>query len=264
MDTPHHITRLWIHGITGRMGQAITQILSESSHHHFQLLGGSSKNHLSEVLNLGKLVTPQTLSAVLSLDHPHIIADFTSVEGNAILLESLVESPHLKTKVLLGTTGLPPEQFAKWQSLGQTLPILFAPNTSLGIIQMLKAARTIAAVLCDQGFDLEIIETHHKHKKDSPSGTALFLAECLAKTTQKQVVKNPQGERSPGTLGVHGVRGGLVIGEHEIRFIGEDQEVTISHRAFQRSLFAKGALKLCEWLHHQQNPGFYQLEDINL
>ncbi len=264
MDTPHNITRLWIHGITGRMGQAITQILGDSTYQHFQLLGGSSKNHLSEVLNLGKLVTPQTLSAVLTRDHPHVIADFTSVEGNSILLDSLFKSPQLKTKVLLGTTGLPPSQFAGWQTLSQTLPILYAPNTSLGIIQILKAARTIAAALCNQGFDLEIIETHHKHKKDSPSGTALFLAESLAQATQKQVVKNPQGERTAGTIGVHGVRGGMVIGEHEIRFIGEDQEVTISHRAFQRSLFAKGALRLCEWLHHQQNPGFYRLEDINL
>lgn len=264
MDTQHTLTRLWIHGITGRMGQAIAKLLDDPANHTFQLLGGSSQNHLSEVLNLGKTVNSDTLSTVLTRDHPHVIADFSSVEGNALLLESLQKAPHLQTKVLLGTTGLPHAQQDAWKKLGRTIPILIAPNTSIGVIQMLRAAQHIAVALSAQGFDLEIIETHHKHKKDSPSGTALFLAHRLANTLQKEVVTNPKGERTPDSIGVHGVRGGMVIGEHEIRFIGEDQEVTISHRAFERNMFAKGALRLCEWLMTQHKPNFYHLEDVNL
>lgn len=256
--------RLWIHGLTGRMGEAITrEIRRESSPETFQLLGGSTKNQIVEALSMGKSVTVESLGHVLSQDHPQVILDFTSISGNEFLLETLSQFPEIKTAVLLGTTGIPSSLGERWTRLSERMPILFAPNTSIGIIQILRAARHIAKTLHELDFDLEITETHHRFKKDSPSGTALFLARSLSKDLGLKIQENPSVERQPGSIGVHGIRGGMVVGEHEIRFLGMDQEIAIKHRAFDRSVFARGALRLATWIVKQTN-GIYHLEDVNI
>jgi 4-hydroxy-tetrahydrodipicolinate reductase len=254
--------RLWIHGLTGRMGEALTkEIRREGASDTYQLLGGSTKDQIIEALSMGKSVTVDSLGHVLSQDHPQVILDFTSITGNEFLLETLSRFPDIKTAVVIGTTGIPTSLMERWTKISSRIPILFAPNTSIGIVQMLRAARHIAKALDDLDFDLEITETHHRFKKDSPSGTAMFLARSLAGYLNLKVNENPSGERHPESIGVHGIRGGMVVGEHEIRFLGMDQEISIKHRAFDRSVFAKGALRLAIWLKKQKH-GIYHLEDV--
>ena len=260
----HPPLRLWIHGLTGRMGEAMTQeIRRDKTHESFQLLGGSTKDQLVEVLNMGKSVTVETLGHVLSRDHPQVILDFTSPDGNKLLLETLLEFPEITSAVVIGTTGLSSSLVDRWRALENQRAVLFAPNTSVGIVQILRAAHHIAKALTALDFDLEIVETHHRLKKDSPSGTALFLAKSLASHLEQTIVENPRGERAAGSIGVHGVRGGMVVGEHEIRFLGMDQEISLKHRAFDRAVFARGALRLARWA-ARQKPGIYQLEDVSI
>jgi 4-hydroxy-tetrahydrodipicolinate reductase len=166
--------------------------------------------------------------------------------------------------VVIGTTGLPAAQLAAWRdtAAAQELRLLIAPNTSVGILVALKAAILAATPLVGIGFDVEITETHHRAKVDAPSGTARFLADSLAQAIPElNVVTDRRGARQRGELGVHSVRGGGVFGEHEIRLLGDAEEIRISHRAFSRSLFASGALVLAGWI-LKQEPGVYGLLDV--
>lgn len=199
-------------------------------------------------------------------DEFDIILDFSSPEGNRILLEFLESKNIVEKSILIGTTGIEKDQLALWEkiSLENSLNVLVAPNTSLGILMAVRAAMQLVGVLEQEDFDVEIVETHHRHKLDAPSGTALFLANNVAKASKNlQVCTSRSAIREKHQLGVHAVRGGGVFGEHEIRFISSSEEISISHRAFSRELFGKGALVLGKWL-NKQNPGFYNLFDIKL
>ncbi len=256
--------RLWIHGITGRMGQAITASL-DHRRTEFQLLGGSGQSFVSETFNLGRTVTPQSLATILGRDHPDVIIDFSTASGNKTLYQALEICNLPKLAVVIGTTGLEDQTLRLWARLGKekNISILYAPNTSVGVLLTLQAALQIVKPLRNLGFDIELVESHHNAKKDSPSGTALFLAKALAKTEQLQIVHDRPGKREPNEIGVHAIRGGGIIGEHEIRFIGADQEIKISHRAFNRNLFAEGALILSRWL-TLKSCEFYELQDVDL
>lgn len=257
--------RLWLHGASGRMGREIQQAV-EADREHFCFVGGSSRTFEGEAFYQGRPVTPGLLGDRLLKDKPSVVIDFSTVEGNIVLRAALREGMVLGARVLIGTTGLGPDDLAAWSALAKEmdLTILMAPNTSVGILLTAQAALKTAAPLARLGFDIEVTETHHRMKKDAPSGTAKFLAQTLANQIPGlRVVHDRQDERKPGEIGVHAVRGGGVVGEHEIRMMGDFEEITITHRAFSRSLFASGALVLARWL-DRQSPGFYSLLDVSL
>lgn len=236
---------LWISGLSGRMGQSITEAAAQDK--RFVLRGGGSE-HASDAR---------------ALKDADIVIDFSSVAGNEALLKTLAAHKH-KT-VLIGTTGLNEKDLKKWADLARKSghKILFAPNTSIGIYLLMNEIARLARVLVPAGFDVEIVETHHKRKKDAPSGTALLLAHAIQKEFPKAKIVTSHPElRTPGSIGVHAVRGGGVFGEHEVRFISEHEEVTIAHRAFSRSLFAHGALNLAEKLHQRSAAGYVTLADL--
>ena len=160
--------------------------------------------------------------------------------------------------ILVGTTGLDDKQRAalfKTAKTGQH-KLLLAGNTSLGIATMAKLARVAVSTLSPAGFDIEIIETHHSRKADAPSGTALFLANVIQKTNSKlKVIFERSGKREKNTVCIHAVRGGGVVGEHSIRFISDLEELTVSHRAFDRTLFAEGALHLVSEISQKLKSG---------
>jgi 4-hydroxy-tetrahydrodipicolinate reductase len=247
--------KIWIHGFNGRMGTNLQKQISESD--IFQFIGGSdSKNQ--------PLPSKENQLTPLVSD---IILDFTSSKGNQELLEFMKNNKRKNSMALLiGSTGLNQNQITAWESIAKVNgnKVLLAPNTSLGCLLALKSALSISGLASANNFDIEIIETHHKNKIDQPSGTALHMANQLASSIPNSSVKeNRTSKRVKNEIGIHAVRGGGVVGEHQIRFISEDEEVSISHRAFSRDLFAKGALILAKWL-VSKPAGFYQLEDVDL
>ncbi|MEZ4742535.1 MAG: 4-hydroxy-tetrahydrodipicolinate reductase [Bdellovibrionota bacterium] len=246
--TTTEINKAWIHGYSGRMGEKIKQALENSS--FFELIGGSS-------------LEKKDLTKINETD---IILDFSSALGNIELLNILETSNLENVAVLIGSTGIEARTKQLWNQLArsQKLSLLFAPNTSLGVLLAAKAALTIGKASYANDFDIEIVETHHKNKIDQPSGTANFFGEILAESISGvQLETNRTGARQKSEIGVHSIRGGGIFGEHEIRFINDHEEVRISHRAFDRDLFANGALVLARWL-MRKSSGVYHLLDIDL
>jgi 4-hydroxy-tetrahydrodipicolinate reductase len=257
---------VWIHGSSGKMGRELQQVMAAAPA-RFGLVGGSSRTFESELFLQGKLVTAETLAHALARDAVDVIVDFSTPSANDVLLAAmrLLSVPR---RVLVGTTGLSAEALAAWKALASKGPhsVLIAPNTSLGVLVMARAVALAAAPLARAGFDIEIVETHHRAKRDAPSGTARFLADAVRKTSPSLSVSmgpRPAGPRSDGEIGMHSVRGGGVFGEHDVRCLGQDEEVTLSHRAFSRALFASGALTLSSWL-AKRPPGLHSLDDVAL
>jgi 4-hydroxy-tetrahydrodipicolinate reductase len=251
--------KAWLHGYSGRMGQEIIKAIRST--YSWTLTGGSSARGLM-VQNQEGLSWDQFSNAVTDVD---LVIDFSSVAGNLELLKTIRSDRHYSKALLIGSTGLDQNQIAEWRKLAheKKVAILLAPNMSLGILLLHQVSKLLAEVLTPQSFDIEILETHHRSKLDAPSGTAKFLAQGIADTLGKEIKVNREGKRESQEIGVTALRGGNVFGEHEIQFLGDEEEIKISHRALNRGLFAKGALLLGEWI-ISQKPGFYSLEDITL
>lgn len=257
--------RLWLHGASGRMGQEIQKAVFADPE-HFSFVGGSSRTFEGEAFYQGRPVTPELLGDRLLKDKPEVIIDFSTLEGNQTLRQAVRAGQVRGARILIGTTGFDETVMTEWQALACDfdLTVLMAPNTSIGILLTAQAALKAALPLSRLGFDIEITETHHRMKKDAPSGTAKFLAQTLASGIGGLNVMSRQGgARQTGEIGMHAVRGGGVVGEHEVRIIGDYEEIKISHRAFSRQLFASGALVLAKWLRGKK-PGFYGLLDVSL
>lgn len=244
----------------GRMGEALQSILSKSSHFQMSALVTSQEMRIFEDGHTAILRRdPKILVEIL--DQCQIVFDFSTPLGTRELAAAL-RKVRLKS-VIIGTTGLT-------SALRKTLAsaakqgvhrILTARNTSLGIVSLAKTVATIATSLAPKGFDIEICESHHRGKVDSPSGTALLLGDVIRKALPTfKIVMGSDVKRRPSTICIHSIRGGGIIGEHEVRFIGDREEITLSHRAFDRSLFASGALDLIQMLEKEVPPG--QLRDI--
>lgn len=257
--------KIWFHGVTGRMGTELVSLLKRDDQAAYRLVGGSAHRYIGIFRDGALITTPdQTLRAQLSQEKELVIIDFSSLEGNLALLDAVIEADLKETAILIGTTGLSDEVMEKWRntSINQGLKLLFAPNTSLGILLLLRSSLALAAV-CGKDFDIEMVESHHRGKVDSPSGTAKFLANQIAAKANLTPVYQRAGKRESGELGVFALRGGANPGEHTIKFMGEFEEITISHRSLSRSLFAKGALTLAGWL-WQQKEGCYDLTQVEL
>ncbi len=252
--------KLWISGFTGRLGQNIVELLKDPAWtSKISVLGGNSsrflftgKEHLAEKTPFNEIAFGEKLL------ESEIIIDVSLPVGNAQLLSALASRSIEEKTILIATTGLDKSAIKAWRdfSAKENHRVLVAANTSQGISLMLSLGIPLALALIKQGFDYEIIETHHRLKKDAPSGTALILQEALVKAGEKKKIPVPQKP-------MHALRGGGVFGEHTLRLMGEEEEIIITHRAYSRTLFARGALTLCSWL-IQQKPGFYAIEDVDL
>ncbi len=255
---------VWLHGSSGKMGQEIFSAIQ--SQDIFKIVGGNGQTFEGDPFLQGKKVTTELLAGALKKDHVELIFDFTNPDGSRQLLEAITEAALKNLFVLIGSTGLDDASVKKWRDLAAAnkLAVLVAPNTSIGVLVSSKLAAKAAVALFPKGFDIEIVETHHRAKLDAPSGTAKHYArQILAKIDSLKQVFPRTGARQKNELGMHSIRGGGVFGEHEVRIISDNEEVRISHRAFSRALFSKGALDLGHWL-LTQKPGFYHLEDVKL
>ena len=244
------MTAVWVYGISGRMGQALVKCLQADAALHCR--GGSTA---------AGDVDANGTSLEFNAQAIEVFIDFSTPTGNASLLRRLLTTQAQDKAVLIATTGLDSRGVSAWQRAAESLRLrlLFAPNTSVGIAVLLKTALTAQKFLGSQ-FDIEIVETHNRYKRDAPSGTAHYIAAQLARRDY-QTQSGRSGERGAKEIGLHAVRGGDVIGEHTVCFLGMDEELHITHRARDRRLFAQGALTLASWL-LTKDMGVYQLSDL--
>ena len=237
--------QIGISGITGKMGQAIFRGLSKFPQVELASSFSRSSGRLQELIATSE-----------------VILDFSSPQNLSILLNA---AKNHDVKLIIGTTGLTKEVELAIEDLSKTHAILYAPNMSLGVNIINNIISQLAGKLFDDDFDAEIIDIHHKEKLDAPSGTALMLASTIAKSYHrdfKDVVETARlGKKRAGSVGISNVRVGGVIGEHHIIFANELEQITVSHKALSRDVFALQAIKAAIML-HQKGPGLYSLTDL--
>lgn len=192
------------------------------------------------------------------------LIDFTRPEGT---LRHLASCARHGRAMVIGTTGFSAAQVAEIRAAGQRIAIAFSPNFAVGVNVLFRLVDTAARALAE-GYDIEIVEAHHRHKVDAPSGTALRLGEIAARATgrdfQKAAVHGREGdvgERSRGEIGFHAVRGGDIVGEHTVMFAGSGERLELVVRSQSRMTYAAGAVRAAKWL-RKQAPGVYDMADV--
>ena len=256
-------------GATGRMGQHICRLISASE--NFILAGATESSD--------NLFIRKSLKDAIGLPHDRIlivenleeikepfdvIIDFTFPE---VSIKTAVFASCKKKHAVIGTTGFSNEQMNELKRLSEEFPCLCAPNMSMGINTLFKLVKDIALILKD-GFDVEIMEIHHRYKKDAPSGTALKIAQILAETYGRDLSKvgvfqrrGAIGERKREEIGIQTLRAGDVVGEHMVIFAGTGERLEVMHRAQSRDCFAQGALFAAQWILGKPN-GLYDMQDV--
>jgi 4-hydroxy-tetrahydrodipicolinate reductase len=255
--------RIVVSGATGRMGRTVTRLAEREP--SIQLVGGLDRETAPDLpVGVAPIVTIAEAEGVLrSCD---VVIDFSAPAFLRVLLQDRLETL-TGSALVVGTTGLGPEVETLLERAAERIPVLTAANFSIGVNLLLALAERTAAVL-DTEFDVEIVETHHRRKEDAPSGTALALGAAVAagrKTDLESVRRDGRsgrpGARPTGEIGMHALRGGDVIGDHVVHFIGEVERVELAHRASDRSLFASGALRAARWI-ARRTPGRYSMKDV--
>ena len=239
------MTRIGIIGSAGRMGQALTAAIAEAGLSH---AGGVDKD--------GDVAALAAASDAL--------VDFSSPAALEATLDAAMAAGR---PIVIGTTGLEERHHWLIDQASKDIPILQTGNTSLGVTMLAALVRKAAAGLADD-WDIEITEMHHRHKVDAPSGTALLLGEAAAAGRGIALSSHSErgrdgvtGPRAPGAIGFASLRGGSVAGDHSVIFASEGESITLSHRAEDRSIFARGAVKAAVWL-TRQRAGRYTMNDV--
>lgn len=255
------MTRVAIIGAAGRMGRELCRAALETE--AIELAGGTVEPGTKEIgADLGELCGAGKTGVSATEDPPEdaeVLIEFTTPEATVDHLS--YGKPHV-----IGTTGLSDEQLAKVEEAAKTVAIVLAPNMSVGVNLLRELVRELSAKL-GGSYDIEIVETHHRNKKDAPSGTALFLAWAAAggrdKDLDEVAVYGREGvsPRQEGEIGVHALRGGAVVGEHRVIFYSEGEEVEVIHRALSRRTFADGALRAAAFAATAE-PGLYSMKDV--
>ncbi len=192
------------------------------------------------------------------------IMDFTTHTATPIFAKAAQKAG---CPMVIGTTGFSDAERATIVNASKTIPVVLTPNMSVGVNLLFSVTKILCTAL-KEGFDIEIIEKHHRHKKDSPSGTAVRLVEMIAEVKGRQVLKSTKhgrsgnmGARSGDEIGVHSIRGGDFVGEHTVIFAGDGEVFEITHKANSREIFAKGALVAAKWA-SKAKPGLYDMFDV--
>ncbi len=261
--------RAGISGSSGRMGRMLVQVISERD----DIMVAAASEHPSsdaigrdagEVAGAGALGIAVVDSAEALFSSCDVVIDFSSPA--ATLAHARVAAATGKGLVA-GTTGLDRSARTAMAEASRTAAIVSAGNMSLGVNLLLGITRKVAAAL-DEEFDIEVVETHHRHKVDAPSGTALMLAEAAAKgrgVALDEVADRGRdgitGARRRGAIGMAAMRGGDVVGEHQVMFLAPGERIEIGHRASDRVIFVRGAITAARWLHNRP-PGLYGMEDV--
>ncbi len=263
---PVHVA---VNGIMGRMGQQIARLLFQDQ--SFVVAGGLERtNHPSIGLDIGTLIQGKTAGVRVTDDpgnfasSPDCVIDFSTPSSTLALLAYAQQQ---KVAMVIGTTGFSAQETETIKQAAQQTAIVHSPNMSVLVNLLFKLVGLTAGVLGD-GFDAEIVELHHKNKVDAPSGTALKLADLIAGAYGKKLEDSARyerhgqiGPRPKGQIGIQTVRGGDIVGEHTVLFIGTGERLEITHRATSRENFAQGALLAARWVAGKQ-PGMYSMADV--
>jgi 4-hydroxy-tetrahydrodipicolinate reductase len=255
-------------GASGRMGRAVLatsldRSLSIGAAFEWDgcpFLGRDAGEILGRQV-IGTHLTPLSAEGVAACD---VIVDFSSPDATLRLIDMAVAS---KKALVICTTGLDDAARAKITEASKQIPVVFSGNMSIGVNLMLKLVAEAAKTL-GEGFDVEVLEAHHRKKKDSPSGTALMLIDAVKKVIPR-LAKGKEvrgrdgiiGERTDDEIGVSVIRGGDIVGEHTVFFISPEERIEITHRASSRELFAKGAVRAAEFAAGRA-PGLYTMTDV--
>ena len=248
------MVKVCIRGSSGRMGHFIADIAGHRE--DCKIIAGVDINPVK----YGDFPVYTELSQMP--EKPDVVIDFTRPdELDEMLGYCLTNGAGL----VAATTGYSPEQVAKIKSAGSQIPVFFTANMSMGINLLSELVKKAAAFLGD-GFDVEIVERHHNQKVDAPSGTALMLADSVNEarghkygyTYDRHSVRR---KRDPSEIGIHSVRGGTIVGDHEVIFAGRDEVITLSHSAFSKEVFAVGAVNAAVFI-ADKGPGLYSMKDL--
>lgn len=262
------MTKIIVAGATGRMGSRITALSFE--YPELALAGAFERaghkdigKDIGAIAGIGEKGVQLADAIEIVLDAGDVVIDFTAPQ--ATVANAAAAAAKGKAMVI-GTTGLEKDQIELIRSAARQIPIIFAPNYSVGVNLLLKVLQDVARVLGDE-YDIEVIEAHHRLKKDAPSGTALKLAQVVAEAVNRDLDevgvferKGIIGERKPKEIGVQTIRGGDIVGEHTVMFCGLGERVEITHKASSRDTFARGALRAAQWI-VKQKPGLYDMQD---
>ena len=244
-----------MHGCCGHMGQVISQIVKEDA--DAQIVAGI------DPFDNGKMEYPVYKSLEDCKEEADVVIDFASAKAEDALLDYC--GAH-KLPVVVCTTGLSEEQLQKVAETAKKTAVLKSANMSLGINTLLKLVQDAAKVFATEGFDVEIVEKHHNQKLDAPSGTALALADSIT-----EAMGNPyeyvydrsqrRQKRDKKELGISAVRGGTIVGDHDVIFAGKDEVITFSHTAYSKAVFGKGAVAAAKFL-KGKTVGRYEMADV--
>ena len=256
-------------GAAGRMGTQLVSLLKDST--ALTLAAAvERKGHAAIGQDAGERAgcgraqvrIVDDLSAVLS--QGDVVIDFSSPSAT---LQNVGAAAGQRRAMVIGTTGLSARDLAEVQAFARQIPCVFSPNMSVGVNLLFKVIAEMATALGDD-YDIEVIEAHHRLKKDAPSGTALKMAEVLATATNRDLShvgvyarKGLIGERKPGEIGVQSIRAGDIVGDHTVMFGGMGERVEVTHRVQSRDTFARGALRAARWV-VKQPPGLYDMLDV--
>lgn len=243
-----------LHGANGRMGNVVATLARGTA--DIEIVAGVDKV-------AGNKDFPTYTSIRDVKEEADAVIDFSNSEAVDELLDYCVEK---KLPVVLCTTGLSDEQIDRVVVESKNIPILRSANMSLGVNLLISLVKEAAYVLRDKGFDIEIVEKHHRNKLDAPSGTAIALAEAAEDGREESMNfvydrTHQRKKREDNEIGFSSVRGGSITGDHDVIFAGSDEVLTLSHTAYSREIFGKGALAAAKYLIGKE-PGLYNMQDV--
>jgi 4-hydroxy-tetrahydrodipicolinate reductase len=232
--------RIALVGAAGRMGQAIASV-------------AASENV--------EVVTKSDLGDRITSANADVLIDFSSAAATETICETAMKS---STALVIGTTGHSAREKQAIEAAAEEIPVVLASNFSIGVNALFALTEQAAKILGDD-FDLEIVEVHHRMKKDAPSGTAKTLAGILQRVRRTKSLRHGRegisGEREKSEIGIHSVRGGDVVGDHTVIFAGQGERIELTHRASSRETFARGALRAARWV-VGKSPGLYDMRNV--
>ncbi len=264
------MVKVIISGILGRMGRKIAEIAYSDP--EVEIAGGVESPdcvHFHETV--GEVIGENIEAPIVSdlskvIDRGDVIIDFANNTEAVLGHVRLAAADKNKKAMVIGTTGFNEKELEEIRSLAKDIPIVLAPNMSIGVNLLFKLVKEAAKALKDKGYDIEIVEMHHRFKKDAPSGTAVKLVDILKEETgiQKVVYGRegvyPEG-RPSDEIAVFALRGGDVVGEHTVIFAGLGERIELTHKAGSRDIFAKGAVEAAKWVKGKE-AGLYDMLDV--
>ena len=249
------MTKMIMHGCNGRMGHMIIDLVKEDA--NIEVVAGvDAFGESSYDFPVFKSLADCNVEA-------DVIVDFSSAAAVDGLLEHCVSK---KVPVVLCSTGLSPEQLDKVKEASKSVAVLKSANMSYGVNALLKVLKEVSPLFAEAGFDIEIVEKHHNQKLDAPSGTAIALADAINDAFDEKYDyvydRSSRREKRPKKeIGISAVRGGTIVGDHDVIFAGHDEVVTFSHRAYSRAVFGKGAIEAAKFLAGKA-AGMYDMADV--